>query len=308
MPSAAAPIAVFSYRRPGHLEQTLAALAANHGAHDHDLAILGDGPRRPEHLATVEATRAVARRYGDSGAFRSVRIVARDDNLGLARSIIAGVTDLVAEHGQVIVVEDDLVTSPHFLAYMRDGLARYADQAQIASIHGFAHELGPGMPETFFLRGADCWGWATWKRAWDRFEPDGSRLLEQLQARRLTTDFDIGGAMPFTRMLLDQIDGRNDSWAIRWHASAFLAGMYTLHPGRSLVLNIGQDDSGEHCAGTDRLPCVLSDAPVAVLPITVEENAAARARLAAHLRRQNSLFRRLAGRVRFRLGRLLGRR
>lgn len=308
MPESAAPIALFAYRRPEHLERTLAALAANHGARLHDLVIHCDGPKRAEHTASIEATRAVARQLASSGHFHSVRVVERADNLGLARSIITGVSDLVRRHDQVIVVEDDLVTTPHFLSYMRDGLATYAAMPEVASIHGFAHDLGPDMPETFFLRGADCWGWATWRRAWDHFEADGSRLLAQLEARRLTCDFDLGGAMPFTSMLRDQIAGRNDSWAIRWHASAFLAGLHTLHPGRSLVLNIGQDDSGEHCAGTDRLPCVLSDQPVTVRPMPVSEDTTARSRLASHLRRQNSLVRRLGGRIRFQLARLLGRR
>jgi len=303
--STAAPIAVFCYRRPDHLRQTLEALAANHGAGDHDVVVYADGPRRPEHAEAVAATRAVAHQQAAAGRFRSVRVVEREHNLGLARSIIAGVTEQAAAHGEVIVVEDDLVTSPHFLAFMRDGLRVYRDDASVASIHGYAHDAGVPMPETYFLRGADCWGWATWDRAWRRFDPDGPGLLRRLEDAGATKAFDLDGGMPFTQMLRDQSAGRNDSWAIRWHASAFLAGMYTLHPGRSLVANIGQDDSGEHCAGTDRMPSTLTTDPVPVLRQPVAEHADARRVLGNHMRRQNSLLRRLSGRIRFRLARLL---
>jgi hypothetical protein len=102
------------------------------------------------------------------------------------------------------------------------------------------------LPDTFFLRGADCWGWATWKKGWKYFEPDGKKLLNELEQRGLTHEFDFEDSYPFTQMLRDQIKGKNNSWAIRWNASAFLAGKLTLYPSNSYVQNIGNDDSGTH--------------------------------------------------------------
>ncbi|MFT3670014.1 MAG: hypothetical protein QM795_15915 [Pseudoxanthomonas sp.] len=173
---------------------------------------------------------------------------------------------MLDHHEQIIVMEDDLVTSKYFLQYMNDGLDVYANEPRVASVHGwcFPHSV-QNPPETFFLRGADCWGWGTWRRAWQYFEPDSGLLLKRLTAAGLGTAFDVGNRYPYMRMLLDQYEGRVNSWAIRWHASTFLENMYTLNPGRSLVHNIGIDSSGTHCGTTHKF-----DVPLATAPIRVE--------------------------------------
>lgn len=256
-----APVAVFAYKRAAHLRRTLASLAANPEAPSTDLHVFCDGARRPEDEPGVQSVRALV--AGLRG-FRSVRVVQRPANLGLARSIIAGVGEVLAAHERVIVVEDDLLLSPHFLRYMNDGLALYAADDAVASLHGYCYPVRRPLPETFFLRGADCWGWATWRRAWAGFRTDGAALLAELQQRGLAQAFDLDGSYPFTRMLREQIAGRNDSWAIRWHASCFLAERLTLYPGRSLVHNIGNDASGTHSRATDAFAQVPATAPVRV--------------------------------------------
>jgi hypothetical protein len=268
-----APVALFGYRRPEHLRLTVESLRANAQAGATHLTVFCDAARSPEHADAVAAVRA----YADAiSGFASVTVVKREHNLGLARSIIDGVTRLCEAHGRVIVVEDDLLLSPHFLRYMNDGLALYEGDAGVASIHGYCYPVADPLPETFFLRGADCWGWATWQRAWSRFEPDGARLLSALQARSLTHAFDLDGQYGFTRMLGEQIAGRNDSWAVRWHATCFLEGLLTLYPGRSLVHNLGNDASGTHCGRSSALDQVVATSPVRVERIPTQENATAR--------------------------------
>ena len=112
------------------------------------------------------------------------------------------------------------------------------------------------------MQGADCWGWATWRRGWDVFIPDGQHLIDELKRRKLINSFDFNGAYSFSNMLKDQINGKNDSWAVRWHASAFIAGKLTLHPGRSLVHNIGNDASGTHCGDSRNRDVKLSMTPI----------------------------------------------
>jgi hypothetical protein len=199
-------------------------------------------------------------------------VTERRTNLGLADSIISGVSDIVNRHGRVIVLEDDLVTSPYFLRFMNDALDFWESREEVASIHGYFYPMPEALPETFFLKGADCWGWATWKRAWDLFEPDGAKLLAQLRERGLEREFDRGGEYAYTRMLEDQIAGLNDSWAVRWHASTFLADRYTLYPGRALVQNIGNDAQGTHSKSTHRFDVKLADRPVQVSRIQVMES------------------------------------
>lgn len=250
----------------------MAALAANDLAQESDLIVFSDGPKDDRDWDRV----AEVRRYlGNIEGFHRLEVIERPENLGLAGSIITGVTEVVEAHGRLIVLEDDLVTSPYFLRYMNEALDFYEDQEQVVSISGYVYPVA-GLPETFFLLGADCWGWATWQRGWRIFEADGQKLLDRLRRENLTEVFDFDGAFAYTRMLTEQIQGKNSSWAIRWYASAFLARRLTLYPGRSLVHHIGGDGSGTHCGSTSRLDVELADRPVAVEEIPLTENSQAR--------------------------------
>lgn len=285
-----APVALFAYARPDHLARVLATLKLNAEAAQTRLTIFCDAPKRAEHEAGTTAVRALAETVD---GFAAVDIVRRDRNFGLAANITDGVGRLVREFGRVIVLEDDLELSPYFLRYMNDALDLYSNEESVASIHAYSYPVDKELPETFFLRGADCWGWGTWARAWARYRPDGKALLAELEARRLTREFDLDGAYPYCDMLRDQIAGRNDSWAIRWHASAFLGGMLTLYPGRSLVHNIGHDDTGTHSGTTDAFTQRVADRPVRVVRQPVEVDHRARSEFARFLRRrQGSLVRR----------------
>jgi hypothetical protein len=242
-----APVALFVYNRPDHLSRVAAALAANAGAAETLLYVFIDAARTDAAAPQVAEVRARARQLR---GFASVQVVEQPTNLGVARSIMQGVTRLTAEHGRAIVLEDDLLPAPHFLGYMNAGLRMYAPDERVISIHAYCYPVRERLPDTFFLRGADCWGWATWKRGWDLFEPDGRKLLDALARRGLTREFDFGGSYGYTQMLRDCIEGRNDSWAIRWYASAFLQDRLTLYPGSSQVQNIGADGSGMHVGNT----------------------------------------------------------
>ena len=267
-----APVALFAYARQDHLRLTVESLLQNPECSSTPLYVFCDGPRNAGAREQTDAVRA----YVDTlQGFASVTRIYRDTNWGLAQSIISGVGEVVARHGCVIVMEDDLVVSPHFLAYMNQGLQIYRDEPRVASIHGYSYPVDEALPETFFLRGADCWGWATWARAWQHFEPDGQKLLSALRAQKLTRAFDMGGAYPFTRMLSNQIKGKNNSWAVRWHASCFLADMLTLYPGKSLVNNIGVDGSGTHCSATDDFTQLLKSGAVRVEKLVPSENSGA---------------------------------
>lgn len=249
------PIALFVYDRPEHTQRTVDALKQNILAQESDLIVFSDGPKTTLHTEGVDKVR---RYLHEINGFKSVSIIERGVNLGLANSIIDGVTEIVNRHERIIVLEDDMVTSPYFLTYMNEALDKYADANRVISIHGYLYPVKEALPETFFLPGADCWGWATWRRGWDLFNSDGRYLLAELKRRKLTSDFDYNNAFPFSKMLEAQVAGVNDSWAIRWYASAFLADKVTLYPGHSLVHNIGNDSSGTHCRETSQFDVKLS--------------------------------------------------
>jgi hypothetical protein len=293
--AARAPVLLFAYARPEHLRRALESLRANAEAADTALIVYCDGAKRPEHQQAVDQVRALV---ASVSGFASVTPVFRPHNLGLGASIIGGVTEQLACHGRVIVVEDDLVVSRHFLRYMNDALELYANVPRVGSIHAYCYPTGQALPETFFLRGGDCWGWATWSRAWVHFNPDGAFLRRALHKRALERQFDLDGAYPFTRMLDDQAAGRNDSWAVRWYASCFLDDLLTLYPGRSLVHNIGNDASGTHSGATDAFAQAVATTHVPVLEQPIEASAEARRAFSRYLSRQRSLWRRLRARWR----------
>jgi hypothetical protein len=276
-----APICLFAYKRPLHLRRTIDALRRNPPASRSHLVIYSDGAKGAGDVSAVQEVRSVCQAVS---GFASVRIVEQESNLGLSRSVISGVTEMCNMFGRVIVLEDDLVVSPYFLDYMNAALNIYEMDESVFSIHGYVFPVRAQLPETFFLLGADCWGWATWHRAWKNFEMDGSRLLENLSRRNLLRRFDFNGAYDYSGMLKQQIDGRIDSWAIRWQASALLMGGLTLYPGRSLVRNIGFDDTGTHSSATTRFDVDVSDTPIRIDRIPLVENEAALAAFADYYR------------------------
>lgn len=264
-----APIALFVYKRPRHTQQTLESLAANEGASESELFIFCDGPKRPEDAKAVEEVRRLVKSRQWCG---KINIIERDKNLGLANSIISGVTQVVTAYGKIIVLEDDMVSSPYFLKFMNDALEFYETEERVISIHGYVYPIKTQLPETFFIKDTGCWGWATWKRGWDLFEADGQKLLKELEERRLTKKFDMNGSYNFTKMLRDQTQGKNDSWAIRWQASAFLKDKLTLFPGKSLIKNIGFDSTGTHCNVTNSFDVEVTMKPIKIEKISIQEN------------------------------------
>ncbi len=291
-----APVALFAYNRPRHLTRVVEALARNAEAKNSALFVFSDAPKTHSDAEQVAAVRAVAKNIH---GFRSVQIVEQLENKGVARSVVDGVTEIVETHGRVIVVEDDLVVSSHFLAYMNHALQLYEHDSRVVSIHGYVYPVNAPLPETSFLRGADCWGWATWKRGWDIFESDATLLLERLSQSGLADLFDFNGSYGYTAMLEDQIAGRIDSWAIRWYASAFLANMLTLYPGRSLVTNIGADGSGAHFGSTTDYDVRLTEKPIRLDKLPLEESIEARKLIERYFRSiRPTLLRRLKSRIR----------
>lgn len=237
-----APIALFTYNRADHTRKAVESLLQNAEAKDSDLFIFSDGPKNEKTVRGVADNREYIHTVT---GFKTVTIVEREKNWGLANSLIAGITDVINKYGRVIVVEDDLILSPYFLKFMNDGLEKYKDDDRVGTITGFVPPIEEKLPETFFLTYFQCWGWATWKRAWDLLETDARPLLKGLRFKR--KKFDVGGGVCNYGNLYCQKVGLVDSWYLRYYASLFLKGKLSLYPGRSVATNEGLDGSGTHC-------------------------------------------------------------
>ncbi len=244
-----APIILFTFNRLDPVKQTISHLQKNDLSELSDLIIFSDGPRTEEERLKVLSVRSFLKTIS---GFKSITIKENVENKGLANNIISGVTEILNVHGKCIVLEDDLVTSPHFLKYMNESLELYKDSNNVASIHGYIYPI-QGLPDFFFLKGADCWGWATWKRSWDFFEVYGSKLLNKLDQSGLEKESNFDNSYQYSNILREQIKGHNNSWAIRWYYSCFLNNMLTLYPGKSYVQNIGFGYDATHCSSSGEI-------------------------------------------------------
>ena len=266
-----APIALFVYNRPWHTEQTLTALYNNKLASNSILYIFADGPKFSTDEITLENISKTRKIIKSKLWCKEVIIIERQNNWGLAKSIINGVSEVIKKHNKIIVLEDDILPSIGFLEYMNNALDLYNSSENVGCIHAWNYYLEniEHHDSTFFLKGADCWGWATWSRSWKYFNEDSKFLLNEVKLRNLKYDFDRKGNFNFYDMLQDQVEGKINSWAIRWYASLFLRDMYCLHPKNTIVKNIGFDNTGENCGNVEMKQIPFDY--IKLTPIKVEE-------------------------------------
>ena len=283
-----APILLFVYNRPEHTRRCIESLLRNPLVSESNLFIYTDGAKDCTQQEAVNEVRSYIRTLQ---GFKQITLIERSENWGLARNIIDGVTSQVNRYGKVIVLEDDLVVAPYFLTFMNEALEIYKDEPKVGHIQACDFTQDTSLPDTFLIKWTGSWGWATWDRAWKHFNPNGQELLHELESRKLTHTFDFNGKYGFTRMLRRQIEGKNNSWAIRWNASLFLKDILSLNVGRSLVQNEGFDGSGTNCGGGG---LYASHLYLTHLPITkispIEENKEARQVFSKYYGRTNSFW------------------
>ncbi|MBI2602104.1 MAG: glycosyltransferase [Deltaproteobacteria bacterium] len=239
-----APIAVFAYRRLGHLRQALDALFKNPEIKRSKLFIFSDGPKNEKQVDEIGLVRA----YVSCLDHPELKIISSERNKGLSNSIISGVSSILSKHETVIVVEDDLVVAPNFLDFMNRSLDRYAPNKSILSVSGFSYPVA--YPKDFsqdviLTQRFSAWGWGTWKSAWDNTDWEMKNYQSYARSWRQISKFSkISPDLPW--MLHQQISGQIDSWAIRWLFKHFVKDAFCLMPTRTLVKNIGLDGSGTH--------------------------------------------------------------
>ena len=242
-----------------------------------------------------------------------VRIIESEHNKGLANSIVEGVTEVVNKYGRIIVLEDDIVTSPGFLQYMNDALDLYENYEEVVHISGYMFPVAKRLPSTFFYNTASCWGWSTWRRAWKHFNPDAKLLAEKIGKTNSIRSFNIEGTYPyFYKTLTDNAEGKLSTWAVKWYASFFLTGGYALHPYPSLTNNIGNDGSGMNSPYTDRFSWNKLANSVHVEPIPIKESRIARRSMRqyyrSHFNKRSAIRAKLSSIIPHRIKRLLKRR
>lgn len=253
-----APIAVFVYKRENHTRKLLESLAKCRYASISDIYIFSDGAKKPEDEEDIRKVRELIHEERWNEAFGNLNIIEAPSNKGLANSIIGGVTNVIKRYGKIIVLEDDLEVSPNFLTYMNEMLVSQQENEKIFAIAGWTYPFcvngtdSEGRKKPWLFYRACSWGWATWADRWEKveFDPVIANYEDKLANRRWCEQFSRGGN-DLPGMLQLYLDGKIDSWAIRWNAAACDLDMMTVYPGVPLLINNGMDGSGTNCAVRD---------------------------------------------------------
>lgn len=244
-----APIIVFAYNRLEHLKRTLHALAAADGAKESELIIFADGYKGSSDKNAVLMTQEYVKEYALKNKFRKTDAIIKESNMGLAESVISGVTEVIDQYGSVIVVEDDIVVAKDFLRFMNQALDYYQDNKKVWSISGWAPGLDNKkltLEDTYAWYRCSSWGWATWKDRWESVDWEVRDYCDFKYSYRKRKQMNRGGA-DMADMLDMQQAGKINSWAVRWGYAESKQDMLTIYPYDSKAINIGRDGSGTNC-------------------------------------------------------------
>lgn len=253
MTESLSPIVLFVYNRPWHTSQTLYALMQNHLAEQSTLYIYCDGAKQDASEASLQDIQAVHDIVRDKQWCNEVIIVEAEENKGLAASIRNGVTEVINKHGRVIVMEDDLITSPAFLSYMNKALSYYENRKSVFSISGYnlpsnIMQIPPDYNYDVYvsLRNGS-WGWASWQDRWSQIDWDVQHYPTMLADKNMQQSFNRGGDDIF-EMLQQQQSGKLKIWSIQFTLAHFVNHAVSIVPTVSYVDNLGLDGTGENCS------------------------------------------------------------
>ena len=248
-----APIVLFVYNRLDHTQGVIETLLKNTLAKESEFYIFSDAAKTENGVEKVNEVRKFIRDDSWHTGFKKVSIIEAEKNKGLAKSIIGGVSEIIQKYGKVIVLEDDLKLSPYFLEYMNDALEYYREDEKIWSISGYSFpmkSLKKYSHDIFYSYRGCSWGWATWSDRWETVDWQVKEYEQFINDSKWIEHFNRGG-VDLTNMLKMQMDGKIDSWAIRWCFSQSNQDMYTVYPRISYLENAGCDGSGIHSSVYD---------------------------------------------------------
>lgn len=270
----AVPIVLFVYNRPKHTEYTLNALDKNIGIENSELFVFSDNAKDIQGLDAVREVRALLKKFKENNHFKMVHIFESEEHKGLADSVIDGVSRVINKYEKIIVLEDDLVTSTDFFMFMNGALKYYEPYEEVWSIAGYTPDLkylSKYKKDVYVCLRAGSWGWATWKDRWESIDwevKDYATFIRDKKKRRQLKK--RGHNLP--DMLGRQMQGKIDSWAIRFCYEQFKQGKVTINPTVSRVRNIGFDGTGTHGGISEKWNVHLNEEIKEIHYIPVEMN------------------------------------
>jgi hypothetical protein len=247
-----APIVLFTYKRLDTLQQTITTLKENYYATESDLFIFSDAARNSNDLEMVEQVRKYIKTVT---GFRSIKIIQSEKNMGLANSIIGGVSHVMNLYGKAIVIEDDLILSKNFLAFMNECLDHYNTNPDCFSISGFCPAIDEqplNTMDSFCYGRAHSWGWATWQDRWNTVDWEVKEWEDMKNSTSLQKEFNLYGSDLYG-MLKGYMLGKNSSWYIRFTYNQQKQKKVCIYPAVSKVINNGFSLDATHCNTYNRI-------------------------------------------------------
>jgi hypothetical protein len=235
------PVIFIIFNRPEHTARVFGQIRR---AAPQDLYIISDGPRA-DHPGEAERVAAV-RRMVDKGVDWPCRV--RCDysavNLGCGRRISSGISAAFAVYDRAIILEDDCVPDDSFFPFCTELLERHAGDLRIGQIGGARmQDTRPADGASYhYSRFTHCWGWATWRRAWSRYDYKVSGNPARLLPRALPSE----ARRSLSHSLRRIARGRLDTWDYQWTYACMRTGMYSIIPEVNLVTNIGFGGDATH--------------------------------------------------------------
>lgn len=237
------PVALFVYNRLDHAIKTIDALKKANGANETDLYVFCDGAKDFESLSQKNKVVEVRQFIKSISGFNTIQIIEQSQNIGLANSIVNGLSFVLKNHSNVIVIEDDIIVGNDFLYFMNLALEKYENEPNVAGISGYSFPIG--QHKSYFTRTGSCWGWATYKRVWDDFIKKRNELNLDLILNHERALFNVHKNI-YADMFLQSKQGTIQSWAVEFYLYYFSQQQYFLMPGENLIANTGFDGSGHH--------------------------------------------------------------
>lgn len=242
-----APIALFVYNRYDHVKKVVNAIKKNSIAKKSKIYVFSDFSETDKEQKKIKKIRKYLKKIN---GFKKISIIERKKNYGTSKNITTGLNYIFKTYDKCIIIEDDILVSTNFLYQINYFLNKYNLKDKIASVEGHMYPVpfDKNISEYYFIRGAGCWGWGTWKKSWKNYEKSAQKLINKFNKNKnLIRDFNYNNSYPYYKMLLKQLNTKKESWAIKWYASNFLKENYTLYFKNSLVKNIGLDGTGVNC-------------------------------------------------------------
>lgn len=243
-----APVVVFVYKRIEQTKKVFEALKDNELAKESDIFIFSDGAKNEREKKQIDDVRSYIRSLESRGWFHSVTVQETPKNMGLANSVISGVSQIIEQYGKIIVLEDDLITSTQYLSYMNDCLDYFEPDQRIWAVCGYTPDLKSLQNynrNTYLSYRASTWGWGMWKDRWVTIDWDVKDYCKFCWNPWRRFRLRLGGNDMYS-MLKAQMHGKLDSWGIRWCYAQSKAGKLAVMPREPLVQNIGFDGTGTH--------------------------------------------------------------